>query len=279
MRCIHCSFEATDEFPFCPNCGKKQAENSFHLQSGNTENLAVSLNPVEDFILRILKDNLFLALCVLVSTATVLAISSGSINIIGILMSVFLWLTYASARKGYADANHLKSVSGTYYASYIIAYIGAILVFVLGLLMAIVFGALASNSEINSIIEEMEFAAGDTLADLIIGILSVSAVWVFVIFVLIGVGMILVLRFAVKPTHSFIQSIYKSLEKGEFLFCSANTAKTWLLISGILSGFSAIGCLFIMNFSGFLSAGATAAASIIGSMLIKKYFLKSNNQN
>ncbi len=273
MKCMHCGFEVADEFSFCPNCGKKQIEYSSDEQSSNLENLAVSINPVEDFMLRVLKDKLFLVLCILVSSATVFALANDSINIIGILMSVFLWLTYASAYKGIADTNHLRSVSGTYYANYIISFIGAILVLVLGLLMTFVFGVIATGNELmSSIVEEMEFAAGDTVADLLIGLLSVSAAWVFVIFALIGVGIILVLKFAVKPTHSFIQSIYKSLEKGEFLFCSANTAKTWLLISGILSGFSAVGCLLIMNVSGFLSAGSTAAASIIGSILIKKYF-------
>ena len=272
MKCIYCGFETTDEFSFCPNCGKNIAD----APSDNAGNMAVSINPVEDFVLRILKDKLFLVLCILVSSATVFALASGSINIIGILMSVFLWLTYASANKGFADAIQLKNVSGTYYANYIISYVGAILVFVLGLLMAVIFGVAAAGEDIiSSFVEELEFAAGDMPLDLLIGLLSVSAVWLFVVFALVGVGIILVLKFAVKPTHSFIQSIYKSLEKGEFLFCCQNTAKTWLLVSGILNGVSALFCLIGFNIEGVLSSGSTAAASIIGSILVDKYFIKN----
>ncbi|MBO5020208.1 MAG: zinc ribbon domain-containing protein [Clostridia bacterium] len=274
MKCLHCGFETNEEFAFCPNCGKASAE----PQTDKTENMAVSINPVEDFVLRILKDKLFLAVCILVSGATIFAIANDNINVIGILMSVFLWLTYASAYKGFADTTQLRNVSGTYYANYIISYVGAILVLVLGVIMAVAFGLAAAGEELmSSIFEELEFAAGDTPIDLLIGLLSVSAVGLFAFFALVGVGIILVLKFAVKPTHSFIQSIYKSLEKGEFLFCSANTAKNWLLISGILNGASALFCLIGFNIEGVLSSGSAAAASIIGSILIDKYFLKTES--
>lgn len=276
MKCIHCGFETTENFEFCPNCGKNIAD----AQPSDAVNMAVSINPVEDFVLRILKDNLFFALCLLVSSATVFAIASGSINIIGILMSVFLWITYAGANKGFADANQLKNVSGTYYANYIISFVGAILVLVSGLIMAVVFGLVAASGElIDGLFEELELIVDNTVTSFLVGLLSVSAVWVFVVFALVGVGIILVLKFAVKPTHRFIQSIYKSLEKGEFLFCCQNTAKTWLLVSGILNGLSALICLIGANIEGVLSGGSTAAASIIGSILINKYFIKNDNCN
>lgn len=272
MKCEFCGFEAEEEFAFCPNCSKQKEIETNSEPENNSEVLPISLNPAADIVLNALKDKLFLVVCILVSASTIFNLANDVVNIIGILMSVFLWLTYVSAYKGIADENHLRSVSGTYFANYVIMWVGTILVLLMGVLFAVVFGAIATSGELmDSILEELEFGIAN---ELIGSILSISAVWVFVLFTLIGVALMLVLHFAVRPTHRFIQSVYKSVEAGETSFCSANIAKNWLLIGGILSGVSALGSLF-SSMSGFLAGAASAAASIIGSILIDKYFIKN----
>lgn len=275
MKCEFCGFETKEEFVFCPNCSKKREEETNNEQNNITEVLPVSLNPAADIVMKALKDKLFLVLCILVSASTLFTLANDTVNIIGILMTVFLWLTYASAYKGIADEKHLRNISGTYFANYVIMWVATVLVLVMGVLFTFVFGVIATSGELmDSLLDEMEFTFEGFATEAIAGILSVSVVWIFVIFILIGVALILVLHFAVRPTHRFIQSVYKSVETGEPSFCSVNTAKNWLPISGILEGLSALGSLFGGNMSGFIASGSAAAASIIGSILIDRYFLK-----
>ena len=123
MKCPNCGFESERNYPTCSQC---QAE--------------IQANPVAQKILRPLKDALFLVICILMSASCLLSLAADNVPLIEILLTVFLWLTYAQSCKGIADAKHLRCISGTVYADYVITYVAAGLVLVLGLIAAAAFG-------------------------------------------------------------------------------------------------------------------------------------------
>ena len=92
-----------------------------------------------DQLLPALKDPLFLVVCILLSISCLLSLSAGSVPLIDILITVFLWLTYAQARKDIADAGHLRCVSGALYAQYVIVYVVAGLLLVVGVILMLYF--------------------------------------------------------------------------------------------------------------------------------------------
>ena len=83
MKCSNCGYESQEDFIYCTNCGTAVADAP-----------AVSLNPVADKVLAVLKDRLFLVICILMSVSCVAALMCESIPIINILLTIFLWLTY-----------------------------------------------------------------------------------------------------------------------------------------------------------------------------------------
>ena len=70
-----------------------------------------------------------------------------SVPLIHILITVFLWLTYAQSRKDVADAEHLRCVSGAVYAQYVIVYVAAGLCLLAGVIFAVSFSFLTDHSE------------------------------------------------------------------------------------------------------------------------------------
>ena len=106
MKCNQCGFEAAQDSLFCPQCGERMVQDA----SGRSG--------FADQLLPALKDPLFLVVCILLSISCLLSLSAGSVPLIDILITVFLWLTYAQARKDIADAGHLRCVSGALYAQY-----------------------------------------------------------------------------------------------------------------------------------------------------------------
>lgn len=260
MKCVNCGFESQENFAVCPNCSSVAAQE------------AQIVNPAENVILAALKDKFFLVICILMSITTVLSFAGGGIPVLNILFTVFLWLTYAQANKNIADPKHIRGLSGTVYANYVITYVACGIIFVCGLLVALLFGVLAGNAEIYGALMD-ELGSFDTATQTIINmILSFSGWIVFVILALVAVAGVLFNIFALGKIHRFTKSVYKSLEQCTLNIEKAAAAKKWLLVFGIFGAISAASALMSANIIGAASSGCTAVAEILCYVLIGKYF-------
>lgn len=252
MKCPNCGFEGELTYPVCPQC---QAQ----LQT----------NPAAEKILGVLKDTLFLVICILMSAVCGLSFIVGNLPLINVLITIFLWLTYAQSKKGIADPKHLRCISGAVYANYVITYVLAGLVALLGVIFGAVFEMVFSDPElINSILSEL----GDVDVALVTDLLStLPGIIVTVAFMLAAAIIIVVNVFSQRYIHRFAKSVYQSIEAGKLEPKHTGAAKIWLFIYG---GFTVI--TFLTNLGGdlipALCSAAEAAAAIIAGILINKHF-------
>ena len=200
MKCSNCGYESQEDFIYCTNCGTAVVNAP-----------AVSLNPVADRVLAALKDKMFLAICILMSATTALTIISGSgLPIINILITIFLWLTYSHAAKNYANPDQIRNISGTIYASYIISNVVAILVIVVGVLVALSFALLKNTAElIDGFYLALEEAQVDLGAlNLTEEILLILGWAIGFVFVLAGAIILVFNLLGMRKIHRFVKSVY-----------------------------------------------------------------------
>ncbi len=272
MRCNNCGNEITENSAFCSFCGNP---------SSPIEQTETPVSAVRQKLLNIFKDNLFLALCILVSASTVFSIASANLPLLRILFTIFLWLIYARATDNKVDINNMRNVSGTIFAGYVITWVLIGLLGFVFITCAIIAMALGSIEELREIIAELlsEFdfffndsgAFASLIANSIMMVVTVAFVMVFVICAIktiINVGK--------RSIHKFAKSLYKSAEADNFSLEKLNVANTWILVFGILYCIFALGC--ITNFLPLVSNGCIGAAYIIAHVLIKKNFRESQQE-
>ena len=259
MKCSQCGYETAQNNAFCPQCG-------MHLPRQEASPGALSAQ-----ILPALQDKLFLIVCILLSVNCIMSLSAGSVPLIDILITVFLWLTYTQAKKGIADASHLRCVSGAVYAQYVITYIVAVLVLVVGVIFFIAFNAISGstaglwNEVLGDLAQEEVFAA-------IMAILpSVSGAVIIVVCALVTVVVMVFNIFTMRYLHRFAKSVYRSIQQGTNAVEYVKAAKTVLFILGGLAAVSGLSSLFDGYFTSFVSNAASAGASIIAGLLVRKY--------
>ena len=242
MKCPNCGFESEMNYPVCPQC---QAQ--------------IPANPAAQRILPMLKDALFLVLCILVSVSCVMSISVGSTSIIDILIAVFLWLTYAQSHKDIADAKHLRCVSGAVYANYIVTSVLAGLLVVLGLLFNAVIGFVTSDP---MFLETALAGVSEVDLEMLNEILAIvpSAI-ILAVFIFIAAIIVVLNIFSMRYIHRFVQSVYKSIEAGALNLKHVSAAKTWMFIFG---GFSAISIFSAEGTTAMIAVASECAAYIIG---------------
>lgn len=267
MKCEYCGFENEKDFSFCPNCGA-----AAHTAAPAEASVSpLPENPAAEKVLQALKDPLFLVLCILISASCVLGLLSGGSDILSILFTVFLWLTYAKARNHIADVSHLRSVSGTVYAQYIVVNVVSILLIVVGVIVGLVLSVLDGDAAfMNELLYEAQLDA-ETLA--LFNELSAAVIGLvfLLVFVVIGVVMLVVNLFSNRYIHRFAKSVYQSIASGTLALKHTKTAYGWLIAFGVFSGVSLLGDLSSGNFSTILSSGASCAAPIIAAILINKH--------
>lgn len=260
MKCTNCGLETQQDFLRCPNC---DAEASLPVSTADS---------ASGSILRALKDPLFLVICILMSVSCLLSLSAGSVDVISILITVFLWLTYAQSRKDIADAKHLRCVSGTVYAQYVINYVLAGLVLLMGVIFAVAFSFIVQSPDFTRDLLSAFIEVDDTTAMLVQTFFSASGILVLVIFAFIAGIILLINIFTMRYFHRFAQSVYQSIETGTLALKHTNAAKLCLFI---VSGCSAIGTLSTLAASGLLDALSSAtgcAITLIAGLMIQKYF-------
>ncbi len=264
MKCYNCGWEADIDAAFCPVCGKpKEVEPT---------------NPIRMRTLSMLKDGLFLAICILMSVATVVSFLAGGLNIIYLLLTVFLWLVFAAAENGRLSTENMRCVSGTIYAQYVLNWV---LVGICGLCTAVfaLCAAVLANEPVSgeALIEELVgelelegiYAAEliELLSALTLEVLFATVIAVFAVTTILAAVFNI---FATRSMHQFAKSLYKSAIAGQLELKKLEATQNWLMVLGVLNGISAI---FSLNMPiSALSSAVMGIALICSSILIKKYF-------
>ncbi len=274
MKCIHCGNDLPDGALFCSLCGNQV------LDGATAYEAAPIVPPHTRHVLAFFQDNLFLVLCILVSGATLFAFTTGSISLLPILFTVFLWLIFSKAKKGEVNAKNMRCVSGTVFAMYVVNWVLIGLLAIVSVLCIAVFALAGSaiatidiNEIFNEALTELEAPAElySLFAELTAGSLVALLIIIFV-FLLFACAVAAVINvFATRQFHRFAKAFYQYAESGLAHFANVSTVATWFLVIGIFTAVSALSNLAIP--AAFLSTGCSSAAYIISYMLIKKYFL------
>ncbi len=282
MKCKNCGFEHSDSFEYCPNCGTAVQKEQTTQQQYAAQVEQVSINPAADKILFALKDNLFLVLCILMSASCVFSMSAEGLPLINILITVFLWLTYADARKGIANENHLRSISGTVYASYVITNVACIILIACGVIFGGLFGMIASAEELVAELQSAlsEYNLGEyalNIADIPQQYIAILGWIVGSVFVFAAVIGLVVNILGMKKIHRFAKSVYQGIIYQNLNFENARSVKNWLIFFAVCSGISALSTL--SSFDVFLMMGTvcSTATLIISAILVDKYFVSKTN--
>lgn len=271
MTCNSCGFVHPEDFSYCPNCGAPAPV------SISPENVSAQpVNTAAEKVLKALRDPLFLVLCILMSASCALHLIAGGLDILTTLFTVFFWLTYAQGRKGIADANHLRCISGTVYAHYILLNVSAVMLMVAGLLVGLAFDTIVDNTTlVNGILSSMDMPSGDA-AMLSSLLASVSSGAIIVIFVFVGGLLLLINLLSIRRIHRFAKSVYQSILSGGLTLEHARSAYIWLYVFGIFSGLGILDTLDSRNIVSILSSCISCAMPIVAAILMKKHLMSES---
>ena len=258
MKCPYCNYENESDFTSCPRCGLTQRQ----------EKKEEGKSPV----LSALRDNMFLVLCVLVSASCLGSMSFGGLPLIGILLTVFLWLTYAASRRGVADSEHLRCVSGTIYADYVLTSVLFWLNLALAILMAVLWLFFPYIlTQLGEVLDE--FPLYDIAG--LMGFISVPGIVITVISTVIDLAILLIGVLGLRRIHRFARSLYRSIKAEDAQIEYATDASKWLIALAVVNAVSAASAILEFDASGFVADGCIAAAMIVASLLIRKYFTEN----
>jgi len=267
MKCKNCGFEHEQDFEYCVNCGAKAIEDI------PTPVEAVSLNPAADVILPALRDKLFLALCILMTALCLLSLSSSGLPLLNILFTIFMWLAYADAQKGFVNEKHLQCISGTVYAQYVIINVASIIFIVCGLLFGGLFSLVSDNAEVIAELDLLFETFGLSQINITQEILDVFG-WIFgAVFVIIGVIMLLINVFMMRTIHRFAKSVYMGIMFQNPEFVKPESVRNWFVFIAVCGGINVINSITLASPIAILESACLTAIPIIVIMLINKHIL------
>lgn len=253
----------------CTNCGNPYKE-------GDTFCIYCGTSLKQNFFLSSLKHPLFLTLCILITCGCGLTLMGDEFSVIGVLLTIFFWLTYASARKNVVSQTHLRSVSGTLFALYVINFMVFGGIALMGVLVTLLL-SLGNAYSWMGVLEEYEgyVPLQDTVLDEITGstMITLISVVILVIFIAIAVIGILLNILGFRKIHRFAQSVYLNVFSDNPLLYKPGSVSTWMIVFGIFLGVSALDNIE-ENFILFLGNGAYSAAFFVGSAWIRKHFTR-----
>lgn len=277
MKCSYCGFESARDYQYCPQCGtvieKKDQEFSPPPQPEFTYE-APTPQP-EHKIATALKDKLFLTVCVLVSVCCGLSVLSGGLPIIRIFLTVYMWVAYTQTKNNTLNPNHIRNISGTVYASYILNNILGVFTIIGGICFSFLITFITSNKEmLDMFYEELETIGGSEVVSMFSQYIINFAGLIGVAIAVIGIIMLVINFIGRKAIHKFVKSIYLNMGMPTEQIQNISKAHVWLIVFGILN---AIFALSSENSMLLLSEISFAAALIITAILVKKYFSEKNN--
>lgn len=305
MKCQFCGYEENGIFFFCPNCGQaasaptesqqqtpapdfaQNPNENFAQNPDQNNNPYYSQNPQPNYqpyptqdpayghcptprIMALVKDGLFLTICILLTVSGAFSILGGKLDLLTVLLAIFAWIVYADSRKNVLSHEHLRCISGTVYATYVIQYVIAGLSAFLGLI-CILFSnnsAFLEMQEIQDILNEipLDFTTLSISAN---AFLSILILVTGIILLIVAAVTIVINILGFKKIHAFVKSVYESVQNGFENFADPKKAHTWIIVLAVFAGFS-----FFSeghSFAGLVATGCTFATLIIGNILIGKY--------
>lgn len=270
---------------FCPNCGSQMMDGTIFCTNCGSPMTPRSMIVRGERVIAALQDPLFLVICILWSISALMQLTNGFFNVIPVLLTIFLWLVFAKARRGETPQKQLRCISGVVYAQYIIIYVLAGVMLLAGML-CLVFGTTFIGRGGILLPDLSEFAL-KYLPEQFWDTFDVLGV---AFFVGLGIGLILAAAAYVvvnilgfRRVHRFAKSVYENAYSDVFL-PDAKAARIWLMIFGIASAAQVPNSLLAMVISGveygsastgfvsLLASGCSAAVTILASILIKKHY-------
>ncbi|MBQ2704893.1 MAG: zinc ribbon domain-containing protein [Clostridia bacterium] len=280
MKCQKCGFEIQEGMGFCSKCGTAITYTSQPEQPVQSEPSVNIFNPFAERIMSVVQDKLFLTICILMTVSCGCSVLSGSLpDIISILFTIFLWLAFANGQKGVLPTEHLKCVSGTVYANYVIANVVSGIFIVCGIIFLSSFGYASKLGEYY--IYELMNKLGLSL-NLVVDIAQISLAAIFLIFgfaFIFAAALMLVFNLlGMKKIHRFVKSAYQSVNSPAPYFENPVGAKNWLMFFGVCSVISSLSALN-SGLLAFVASACAGVAGILGSVLIGKYFTYVQQNN
>lgn len=270
MYCPNCGSQMMDGTIFCTNCGSPMTPRSMIVR-GNR-------------VITALQDPLFLVICILWSvSALVQLIIVGFPDVIVVLLTIFLWLTFAKARRGETPQKQLRCISGVVYAEYIVSFVlsglmllAGTLILVLGVTFPFASGGLPELGNFAWEYLPEQYGRADyvfsTLLFVIIGLVLIVTAGATIALNILGY----------RRIHRFAKSVYENAYS-DVPLPDAKAARIWLMIFGIASAAQIPNYLLVMvtsgvesgSASGFilsLASGCKVTVAILASILIKKHY-------
>lgn len=308
MFCSVCGFKCEDDAEFCPQCGAKlyiaqqpqpevnnNSEVKFEAVPGN--NCFGFTKTITDVV----SSTLFLIATIFYSAAVVF-----NFNVIDVLISIFLWMAFASAKSGIVKHRSLRNLSGAVYAQKILTIISGALLGFFGACLIVIDYTIKRAYTLSEFMSKFREAFDEsgiiTYSDFIkkfnsffkiFNITFEKFVSVFfsafgIILIIMAVLTILYAVFGIGNVHKFLKDIYTGVQLNSPMLDNLNTARVWILVMAILKGLGAVsqlgsGVLDKVALAGplnagldfsFLSPACTAVAGIMFFIVLGK--LKEN---
>ena len=281
MRCNYCQSEFEDSAKFCPVCGAPvgpsednkpdyfSQANEFPPQSEFVPSVPM-INPLHAKTDMLVKDNLFLATCILHTVATALPLFGEfkGINVILIIIAVFLWIIYAESKKGLPNPARIRIISGCIYATKVVLY-------VLGGLLALmgIISFFSTKPWIKLFTDA--FDAGTIPSDDFERFFSIGGWIIGITFIFAALLIIILTYFSYGKIHKFVKSCYENIQSGVDALENRNTTSVWLIVFAVFIGITALGSITSDPVSS-IAFGCQAATCVISHLLIKKYYYEYN---
>ena len=233
--------------------------------------------PIFSKVGNMLKDPLFLSLCILLSAYCIWELVCDGLPIIRVILCIFLWIAYFKGQKNTYTYVDIQRISGTAFASYIVNYVLCGLFFLGGICMF----ALSSNSKFYDLLNETFAEEGIDLASYFREYMTIQSVFQLIgVILLVAAVLLLILNiFSRRYICTFLKSLHQSMINPLATPRRCVAARSWFYVFGILYlldvvyGFSAISGADILSYLIFIAPSLMiGGAWIIAGILIKKYF-------
>ncbi len=265
---------------FCKQCGRELSPDArFCLHCGAPTSAATNISgqtppdPLHTRLLPLLNDKLFLAICILVSVSFGLGLLGGTIEVLSLLFTIFLWILFSKGRKNEISVKQMRCVSGTLFAGFVVQIVGGSAAIFGGLMCAVAFLALDIGASWDMLVEEVESLGGTLTLDLP-SFMTDSVLWLWLMVLIILVAGAVMLAAAIllnKRIHSYAKTLYMSANTGLQELPPVRTAAVCMVISGSLQAVSAAFNLLNGNFLGCIPPCCIALCMFFGRTLILKY--------
>ena len=271
MKCSKCGSEIIDNLEYCTNCGSK-IKNDTENQATYTP--ITLINPIEQKLLTVFKDKLFLCICILLSVSVfVQTIFYSDFSILEILLTIFLWIIYSSAQKEKVNFDMMRCVSGTLFAEKIILIVVAVLLFICGMILVFVgnvvdyiISTIFNNSASFPYNFDAIFPEGTPTASITIILIIASIILLIAIIIAI---------IRTHQIHKFAKELYESENTATYSTKTANSAKNWILVDVVLCSLTIFSELLTLSLS--LGNCLNLAINIVAYILIKKHLVDSTS--